>query len=260
MQFRENLSDRQAAEAVWSRIDWKYLLGLELTAPGFDFSVLSEFRSRLLEGKSETMLLVELLEACRRMDLVKPRGKQRTDATHVLAAVRVMNRLEQLAETMRAALNEIAAQAPGWLQVVAPEEWYKRYGRRIEDNHLPQSKAGREEYTQIVGEDGVLLFDLITHRDAPEGLDKLPMIEALREVWARHYEPKDGKVRFRSKKELSKAEIGLESPYDPDARFRSRSGTNWVGYIIQVSESCDDDNPHLITQVTTTKANRHELQ
>lgn len=130
MQFRENLSDRQAAEAVRSRIDWKYLLGLELTDPGFDFSVLSKFRNRLLEGKSETMLLDELLEACRRMDLVKPRGKQRTDATHVLAAVRVMNRLEQLAETMRAALNEIAAQAPGWLQGVAPKEWYKRYGRR----------------------------------------------------------------------------------------------------------------------------------
>lgn len=112
MQFRENLSDRQAAEAVRSRIDWKYLLGLELTDPGFDYSVLSEFRSRLLEGKAETMLLDKLLESCRKLELVKARGKQRTDATNVLASIRVMNRLEQVAETMRAALNELATQEP----------------------------------------------------------------------------------------------------------------------------------------------------
>jgi transposase len=56
MQFREHLSDRQAADAVRSRIDWKYLLGLELTDAGFDFSVLSEFRQRLLEGQAEHLL------------------------------------------------------------------------------------------------------------------------------------------------------------------------------------------------------------
>ena len=50
LQFRESLSDRQAAEAVRARIDWKYLLGLDLTDCGFDFSVLSEFRGRLLAG------------------------------------------------------------------------------------------------------------------------------------------------------------------------------------------------------------------
>jgi transposase len=56
MPFRENLADRQAAEAVRARIDWKYLLGLELTDPGFDFSVLSEFRDRLLAGSAEERL------------------------------------------------------------------------------------------------------------------------------------------------------------------------------------------------------------
>ncbi len=57
LQFRENLSDRQAAESVRSRIDWKYLLGLELTDEGFDFSVLSEFRGRLIASKQEHLLL-----------------------------------------------------------------------------------------------------------------------------------------------------------------------------------------------------------
>ena len=120
MQFRENLADRQAAEAVRARIDWKYLLGLELTDPGFDFSVLSEFRDRLLAGNAEELLFDKLLERCRTMGLVKARGQQRTDSTHVLAAIRVINRLELVAETLRAALNELATVAPDWLQAWRP--------------------------------------------------------------------------------------------------------------------------------------------
>jgi transposase len=228
LQFRENLTDRQAAEAVRSRIDVKYLLGLELEDPGFDFSVLSEFRSRLLEGKAEAILLEKLLTICRELELVKVRGKQRTDATHVLAAIRVMNRLEQVAETVRAALNELATEAPIWLQRVAPTEWYKRYGRRIEDDRLPQSKAGREAYGQTVGEDGFHLLDLVAQPDAPAGLDKLSMIAALRLVWERHYEREGEDVRFKGRKELSNAPPGLESPYDPEARYRQRGKTNWA--------------------------------
>ena len=112
MQFRENLSDRQAAEAVRARIDWKYLLGLELSDAGFDFSVLSEFRDRLLTVQAEQRLLDKLLECCRHQGLLKARGQQRTDPTSVLAAIRVLNRLELVSETLRAALNEIAAVAP----------------------------------------------------------------------------------------------------------------------------------------------------
>ena len=97
MQFRENLADRQAAEAVRARIDWKYLLALELTDPGFDASVLSEFRSRLLAGEAEARLLEKLLERAKELGLLKAGGRQRTDATHVLASVRTMNRLELLA-------------------------------------------------------------------------------------------------------------------------------------------------------------------
>ena len=100
LQFRENLPDRQAAEAVRGRIDWKYLLSLELTDAGFDFSVLSEFRGRLLEGGQEAILLEKLLECCQAQGLIKARGKQRTDATRVLAAIRVLTRLELVGETM----------------------------------------------------------------------------------------------------------------------------------------------------------------
>src|SRR5499426_2714354 len=137
MQFREHLADRQAAEAVRARIDWKYLLGLELSDPGFDFSVLSEFRDRLLAGGAEDLLLDTLLERGRALGWLPTRGQQRTDSTHVLAAIRVLNRVELVAETLRAALNAVATLAPTWLQALPPLAWYERYSRRIEESRLP---------------------------------------------------------------------------------------------------------------------------
>ncbi len=180
MQFREQLSDRQAAEAVRARIDWKYLLGLELTDPGFDFSVLCEFRDRLLAGSAAALLLDKLLTRCRTMGLLTVRGQQRTDSTHVLAAIRVMNRLELVAETLRAALNALATVAPTWLQALAPPVWYERYGTRIEDTRLPQGQAKRDAYAQMVGEDGFALLDALEAPETPKHLQELPMMTTLR--------------------------------------------------------------------------------
>src|SRR5215471_13724716 len=178
MQFRENLADRQAAEAVRARIDWKYLLSLELTDPGFDFSVLSEFRDRLLAGSAEELLLDKLLERWQALGLLKARGQQRTDSTPVLAAIRVLNRLELVAETLRAALNAGATGAPDWRQAITPLAWYERYSRRIEESPLPKDKTEREAYAQVVGEDGFQLLDALEAPDAPQEARELPMLES----------------------------------------------------------------------------------
>ena len=268
LQFRENLSDRQAAEAVRARIDWKYLLGLELTDAGFDFSVLSEFRTRLLQGGVEAVLLEKMLDRCRPLGLVKARGTQRTDATRVLAAIRVLNRLELVGETMRAALNELATVAPDWLGGVAPVEWYQRYSRRVEDERLPESQEKRTAYAQTVGEDGFRLLDLLQGPDAPFGADHPPRVEALRRVLERHYQRLEGEstgnqhlqIRFKANGELPPAAEGIESPYDPEARFRSRHEITWTGYQVHLSETCDPDEVHLITNVETTQATVHESQ
>src|SRR4051812_687753 len=140
-QFLEHLSDRQAADAVRGRIDWKYALGLELTDPGFHFSVLGEFRARLVAGGAEHLLLDTMLERFKARGLVKARGQQRTDSTHLLAAVRDLSFLELVAETLRAALDDVAAVAPDWLRAVAKPVWFERYGRRAEDYLCP--RAGR---------------------------------------------------------------------------------------------------------------------
>jgi transposase len=142
MQFIEDLTDRQAAAAVQSRIDWKYALGLELTDPGFDFSVLSECRTRLIEGHAEQKLLDQLLEQFKARGWLKARGQQRTDSTHVLAATRTLNRLESIGETLRAALNEVATAAPEWLQSWVPVDWFERYGRLTDEYRLPKATAG----------------------------------------------------------------------------------------------------------------------
>ena len=140
-QFLETLSDRQAADAVRARIDWKYALGLELTDPGFHFSGLSEFRARLVAGGAEPLLLDAMLERFKDRGLVKARGKQRTDSTHVLAAVHDLHLLERVAETLRAALDDLAAVVPDWLRTVAQPAWFERYGRRIEESRLPRSRT-----------------------------------------------------------------------------------------------------------------------
>src|SRR5215204_1276697 len=267
LQFREDLPDRRAAEAVRARIDWKYLLGLELADPGFDHSVLCEFRSRLLEGSAEERLLRKLLEACQARGLLKARGRQRTDATHVLASIRVLNRLELLGETLRAALNELAtAAAPDWLRGAVPEVWHKRYAGRVEDGRLPRAAAAeREAYARTVGEDGFVLLDWLDRPEAPEGLRRLPAVEVLRRVWARQFvrEPAGppsggGAVRLRGKGDPPPSAEPVESPYDPQARFRTRSGTSWTGYVVHLAETCEDDGAHLITHAMTTVATVHE--
>jgi transposase len=187
LQFLEHLSDRQAADAVRARIDWKYALGLELTDPGFHFSVLTEFRARLVAGGAEHLLLDTMLERFKARGLVRARGKQRTDSTHVLAAVHDLHLLELVAETLRATLDDLAAVVPDWLRAVARPAWFERYGRRVEDYRLPKSREAREALALEIGADGFLLLDTLDRPDAPGAAREVVMVKTLRDVWRVHY-------------------------------------------------------------------------
>jgi transposase len=255
LQFLEGLSDRQAADAVRGRIDWKYALGLALTDPGFDHTVLSEFRARLVMGKAERLLLDTLLELLRDRKLLKVRGRQRTDSTHVLAAVRVLNRLERVGETLRAALNAVAAVAPAWLRALAPAAWYEHYGRRVENYHLPRTDAAREELATMIGADGRRLLDAIdaAASDQP-GLAHLPAVQILRRVWDEQYVEEGGRLRWRAAKEMPSPAGLIASPYDPEARYSTKQEIVWIGYKVHLTETCDPDVPHLISNVETTPA------
>lgn len=256
MQFADGLSDRQAADAVRARIDWKYALALDLTDPGFDASVLSEFRSRLIAGRAETVLFETLLARLREHGLVKPRGRQRTDSTHVLAVVHMLNRLECIGEALRHALNTLATVAPDWLRSWVPTDWFDRYARRVEDYRLPDGKAERYALAERIGADGRLLLACVYARDTPPWLREVPAVQVLRRVWLQqfHAASPEEPVCWRTADDLPPAPLLISSPYDPDARYSKKRDTEWVGYKVHLTETCDEDTPHLIANVETTPA------
>ena len=254
LQFAEGLSDRQAADAVRARLDWKYVLRLELDDAGFDASVLCEFRGRLAAGEAEWLLFETLLAWCQARQLLKARGQQRTDSTHVLAAVRALNRLEVVGETLRHALDSLAVAAPAWLRPRCRPEWQERYARRLEDADLPKGQAAREAFAVLVGGDGHALLAAVWAPDAPAWLRAIPAVETLRRVWMQQFRLEGDAVRWRAAEDIPPAAVFIGSPYDADAHYARKGTTSWVGYKVHLTESCDEDLPRLITHVATTTA------
>lgn len=254
MQFAEGLSDRQAADAVRGHIDWKYLLCLDLTDPGFDHTVLCEFRARLVTGNAEHLLLDTLLAHFRARGLVKARGKQRTDSTHVLAAVRSLNRLERVGETLRHALNVVATAAPDWVQAWVPTAWFDHYGPRMDNYRFPKAETERAALAAMIGADGrMLLAQIDAAHDLP-WVGQLPAIKTLRQVWTDHYTDPPEPPRWREVTDLPAAADQIVSPYDPEARWSMKRDVKWAGYKVHMTETCDDQHPRIITHVETTVA------
>jgi transposase len=168
LQCAEGLSDRQAVNAVQSRIDGTYILRLELTDPGVEASVLSECRPRLLAGAAASLLFAMWLTGCRDRQLLKARGRQRPDSTPILAAGRALNRIEVVGEPLRHTLNTLAVVAPEWLRAVSPPAWRDRYPRRAEDARVPTTQTARAALTRPLGNDGRRWLAAVDHPDAPD--------------------------------------------------------------------------------------------
>ncbi len=284
LQFTENLTDRQAADAVRDRVSWKYALGLALDDRGFDASVLSEFRSRLVAGDLACLALDALLARLAGLGLVRAGGRQRTDSTHVLGAIRELNRLELAGETLRAALEALAAAAPDWLARVIDESWQQVYGARIDDLHLPESQASRQDLMTRYGADGYCLLEQVHGPGAPAWLRELPAVQALRRIWIQQFcrEVADGRQEVRRRERLPEGDglppgkDRLISPYDLDARYSIKRDHGWGGYKVHFTETCDapgpdgqdatdpgtgparaqgrGEPPNLVTNVVTTEA------
>ncbi|MFE2093124.1 IS1182 family transposase [Streptomyces sp. NPDC059460] len=254
LQYAEGLTDRQAADQVRARMDWKFLLGLELDDPGFDFSVLSDFRDRLIGHGLEEKVLDLVLERIAGLGLLRAGGRQRTDSTHVLASVRTLNRMEFVGETLRAALEALAAAAPQWLAPLVSAYWVKCYGARIDSYRFPKGDDVRREWAEQVGQDGFTLLEAAHSTGAPRWLREIPAVQVLRRAWVEQYHRDAEGVRWREGKDLPPGRLRLASPYDPDARYSVKRGSGWCGYKTHLSETCEPDAPHLITHVATTDA------
>jgi transposase len=197
LQFAEGWTDRQAAEAVRSRRDWKYLLALPLDDPGFDASVLCEFRERLLGGAAESLWLGRLLEVCSERQLLKWRGRQRTDATHVVAAARLLTRLELVTATFQQALHVLARAAPAWVLEPCPAEGGERSGARWSEFRWPPSDSARTAWAEQVGADGHPWLAWLWSSEAPHWLRPIPAVETLRRLWVQPFSVSNQCCRWR---------------------------------------------------------------
>jgi transposase len=258
MQYIEGLTDRQSADAVRRCIDWKYALSLELTDSGFDFTLLHDFRQRLLLHDGAQRILDTLLDTCKTRGWIKTRGKQRTDSTYVVAAIRRLYYLECVQEAMHYALNQLSEAAPQWVQERAPLEWYERYGPRADLFRIPKETSKRQALALTIGADGYQLMDWLCQDSHAKPLFDLPAVEILRQIWMQHFyrctEPGMEEIRWRETADQPPTAQLIQSPYDLEARYGTKRDMNWVGYKVHLSETCDEEHPHLITQVTTTLA------
>ncbi len=253
LQRAENLTDRGAADAVRARIDWKYLLGLAFDDPGFDHSVLAEFRDRVAAHGLERVALDALLARLAAEGLVKGGGKQRTDSTYVVAAVAALGRLELAGESVRAAVEALAAADPGWLAArVCVPDWTRRYGTPMTSWKPPASQARRQELAVAYARDGYALLEAVYDRASPGWLRELPAVDVLRRVLVQNYTrviSADGReVIKRREKEpqgdgLPPGHARIASPYDTDARWGAKRQESWLGYKLHVTETCDDPPP-----------------
>jgi transposase len=251
-QMVENLTDRQAADVVRDKISWKYALGLDLDDEGFDASVLSEFRTRVVEHGLEQRVLDLLLDALKAEGLLGAGGKQRTDSTHVISAVRDLNRLELAGESVRACLEAVAVAAPDWLPTVIDiADWGRRYGARVDTWRLPTSKTKRAELAVAYGTDALVLLRAVYDTGAPPWLRELPAADVLRRVLVQNYVitfDAQGREVIRAREAdtdgLPPGRTRLSSPYDLDARWAAKGDDlYWNGYKVHVTETCDPPDP-----------------
>jgi transposase len=253
LQRVENLTDRMAAEQVRTRLDWKYLLGLALDDPGFDHTVLAEFRARVAGAGLELAALGALLERLAADGLVKAGGKQRTDSTHVVAAVAALNRLELAYESVRAALEALTAAHPDWVAATLhASDWARRYGTPVKGWHPPAPEKQQGELAVAYAKDGHALLEAVYDKASPAWLAGLPAVDVLRQVllqnYARSVSADGAEVVRRREKEpegdgLPPGRRRIASPYDTDARWGAKREEPWPGYKLHVTETCDDEPP-----------------
>jgi transposase len=250
-QYMEDIADRAAAEAVRLRLDWKYALHLPLEDAGFNFSVLSEYRARLVNHQAEGRVFEALLGDLQELGLLKRRGRQRTDSLAVLTRVRHLNRLELVVETLRVALRALLASDAEWTRATVPPTWEERYGERCVAERL--SDEERTVLQNETGRDGQWLLERLAAASTPAHLRRLPEVQVLRTVWGQQYEVCEREVVFREPGPYD-GETRIQTPHDPEARYSKKRDQEWIGDKLQVTETDDEGRPHLITDIAITSS------
>jgi transposase len=247
-QMMEKVPDRVAAAWVASRIDWKYAMHLPLGYAGFHFTDLLAFRKRLLEHNQERLVFEQVLLKLNGLGLIKKRGKMRTDASHILGVVERLSQFELVMESLRVALKAVMEVAQDWAKQVLPAAFCEVYSQQQSEYGLSESQMR----TQLVqaGQDGFWFLTQID-KSAPTLVGQLPEVEVLRKVLQQQFPEGPGGPPVKQRPTGKQV---IESPHEPEVRYGTKRGNGWLGYKMQVTETCDNDQPHLIVDLEATGA------
>lgn len=159
-----------------------------------------------------------------------------------------------MVETLRHALNVLAVVAPDWLRGQVQPEWLMRYGARASEFRFPSGAEKRQQFEYQVGQDGWGLLAAIKANPQNQWMLSIPAIDTLQRVWKQDYLPPEKGGTWIADEDRLEATKLYYSPYDLDASAATKRSTHWIGYKAHFTETCDEDLPRLITQVTTTIA------
>ena len=250
LQMMEKLPDRLAAEMVRVRIDWKYALHLPLTWGGFSWTNLSHFRQRLLEHEAEYLVFDKLVQKLVELGFMRRGGKQRTDSMSILGLVAQLSRLELVLETLRVVLAELKQVEAVWLAKNVPVSYLERYQRQRQTYKMTEAEI-KAELGQV-GAEGLWLLRLVaTGPAAMQGLDK---VKVLAEIWGQQFEWDEAGSYVGPRSKLVGHGL-IQSPHEPEVRYREKREKHWQGYVAQVSETAEAKGEvNFITDIGATDA------
>jgi transposase len=260
LQFMEKVADRRASEHVVYHLGWKYALDLELDYDGFHSTVLVYFRDRLEEKKAERVIFDGILKLLVELGLVKKRGKQRLDSTHIVGYVKAMSWLECAMETLRLGLEDLEHEVG---RKKRPEFWdrlWEFYVESILDWRL--SKTEQASRHRQCGQDMRDLLEWIDRKDPR--LAERDAVKLLRRVFDEQFEVVEGKLELATQRPPA----AVQNPHDPDAHYADKKTKQWTGYKVHVAETVDPQQPikkkgepadHFITEMFTTEAAQDEM-
>lgn len=260
LQFMEKVADRRASEHVVYHLGWKYALDLELDYEGFHSTVLVYFRDRLEAKQAERVIFDEILKLLVELGLVKKKGKQRLDSTHIVGCVKAMSWLECAMETLRLGLEDLEHKVE---QNKRPEFWGRLWEFYVESNlDWRLSKTEQANRHRQCGQDMRDLLEWIDRTDPK--LAEGEAVKLLRRVFGEQFEVVEGKLELATQRPAG----AVQNPHDPDSHYANKLTKQWTGYKVHVAETVEAEGPikekgepaeHFITEMFTTEAAQDEM-
>ena len=261
LQFRENLSDPEAAEAVIRRLDWKIALHLRLRENvSFDSSTLCNYRKRLKENDKMSLIFDKVVGLAQEKGFIKKRSKQRIDATHIISHVNRISTTDLLFRTVKCVVEEIEKKDPDYYEKELPEHIKERYSQRFSSFGMSKEKRG-EKLAEIV-EDGLYLKSLLEKVSSEELVD-MEQLEIMETIFEENVKISRKEIEeriFVEVEEIQTPKQTIFDPRDPSIKLGKKGKKSWVGSKCHVVETADKGKINFLTDMIYQKSNEDDSQ